>query len=276
MSTETTPTSVPVASPQRNTKQQTRKPNYNIIHKDPLPLSITTTPQLTLHNPLSVAHFLWSYFLGANDSHPVPLYTGIFNPLTSSVHITDDRSVNDLWCRGFFGKGNLSRSEPTWLTRTKRRLGVIGADENLTSEEITERRRNERREFKAERAKAERERLEKILAEEGKLTKEQQSLVAQLEEESKDTPTLDESTSSTVLPERTNIEVENQEHLQLSLEEAFFLSFGLGSLEILDSVTKVFPHSHPLFRFYIPPSIHPTIKKKELVSTAFACLSLRF
>lgn len=60
---------------------------------------------------------------------------------------------------GFFGKGSLSRSEPTWL-ETQRKRGE-------TSEEATNRRREERRELKLERAKKEQEAIEQKLKEEG-------------------------------------------------------------------------------------------------------------
>ncbi len=59
---------------------------------------------------------------------------------------------------GFFGKGSLSRSEPTWL-ESQRKKGD-------TSEEVTSRRRDERRQLKLERAKKEQEAIEQRLKEE--------------------------------------------------------------------------------------------------------------
>lgn len=59
---------------------------------------------------------------------------------------------------GFFGKGSLSRSEPTWLESQKQK--------GETSEEATRRRRDERRNLKQERAKKEQEIIEQKLAEE--------------------------------------------------------------------------------------------------------------
>ena len=54
-----------------------------------------------------------------------------------------------LWEQGFFGKGSLSRSEPTWLqTQSVRR----GKADKQTSEVMTMRRREERRRMKNERA----------------------------------------------------------------------------------------------------------------------------
>jgi tRNA-splicing endonuclease subunit Sen2 len=62
---------------------------------------------------------------------------------------------------GFFGKGSLSRSEPTWLENQKRK--------GETSEEATQRRRAERRAAKLDRAKKEQEAIAKQLEEEGKM-----------------------------------------------------------------------------------------------------------
>ena len=79
------------------------------------------------------------------------------------MHVTDETAVRALWERGFFGKGSLSRSEPSWLDREKKRRGLIA---NETSEEITAQRRAERRKFKQERARKEREAIEEKLKEE--------------------------------------------------------------------------------------------------------------
>jgi tRNA-splicing endonuclease subunit Sen2 len=53
---------------------------------------------------------------------------------------------------GFFGKGSLSRSEPTWLEQEKKRKGILGG---MTSEEVTRQRRAERRDLKLQRARSE-------------------------------------------------------------------------------------------------------------------------
>ena len=72
-------------------------------------------------------------------------------------------TMRALWEKGFFGKGSLSRSEPTWLEREKRKLGAAAVD---TSEQYTRQRREERRQFKNERAKKEREAIEEKLRQE--------------------------------------------------------------------------------------------------------------
>lgn len=172
--------------------------------------------------------------------------------------MTDPETIKAFWNHGFFGKGNLSRSEPTWLTRRRRALGVIGRDEALTAEEVTERRRGERKEFKRERARLEKEKLERQLAEEGKLTLEGSREQRGDEKEEVvvvvggangsagnggatravrfaplETPSRRRSVEMPV------VDVEDLEHLQLTFEEAFFLTFGLGVLELTDASTDV-------------------------------------
>lgn len=46
-----------------------------------------------------------------------PHCEGIFDPTTRSVWVSDHAHSSILWRRGFFGKGDLSRSEPSWLSR---------------------------------------------------------------------------------------------------------------------------------------------------------------
>jgi tRNA-splicing endonuclease subunit Sen2 len=222
------------------------------------------------------------------------------------VHITEESTAKILWQQGFFGKGSLSRSEPTWLNREKRRRGLLT---KVTSEEITKKRREERKEFKNERARKERETIEQRLKKEGKIpaaandAKNAQGirvlenghvngtavmsgnrsgpettledLLASAEASAKSTcerlgtdlngkskngaeapnktirfssdfelsqPSKAEPTPS-LLPhgnEQNEVEViENKEHLQLTLEEAFFLAYGLGVLDVVDLETHV-------------------------------------
>lgn len=46
-----------------------------------------------------------------------PHITGYLDPTTKSVWILNSKDSMILWRRGFFGKGDLSRSEPSWLAR---------------------------------------------------------------------------------------------------------------------------------------------------------------
>ncbi|RPB08440.1 hypothetical protein P167DRAFT_343614 [Morchella conica CCBAS932] len=244
-----------------------KKPNYNVVHALPLPLTTVPLPPLIPHNPLSLLHIIIAYLFPGTTSHPSPLHVGAFHASTRAIHVTDPQSIKAFWEHGFFGKGSLSRSEPTWVIRKRRALGVIGQNEALTSEEVTMRRREERKEFKRERARAEKERREKQLAEEGKIVRGPDD---DQEKEQRDSAAAASSSSKSITfatvelpprrrsPERPVVEVEDLEHLQLTLEESFFLSFGLGVLQIKDSKTdEIIPQKDLLSMFrcqsYFPP-----------------------
>lgn len=63
-------------------------------------------------NPLPVLTYI-----NARSSLTNPECVGILDVLSRSVWIVNSRDTDLLWQRGFFGKGSLSRSEPSWLTR---------------------------------------------------------------------------------------------------------------------------------------------------------------
>ncbi|KAJ5280232.1 hypothetical protein N7478_005604 [Penicillium angulare] len=222
---------------------------------------------------------------------------------------------------GFFGKGNLSRSEPSWLEREKKRRGFLGGN---TSEEATRKRRTERRELKLERARVEKLMIEERLkaeaaaresgseipdldvftdgqppsavmterfsvkkAMDAKYQRQQEERHKKREQERLQnggtTPTTDQSElngktvrfSPTVqqqesppLPKNDaeeeeddeDIVLENEEHLQLSNEEAFFLVYTLGALQVLDRDTNTVIPTSSLFPLlchhsYFPPRI---------------------
>lgn len=273
----------------RPTRTRPQKPNYFLIHSKPLPLETHPLPAFVPQNPLSllrIAYIYLSQLISAPSSHREVPITGIFSSETRSVHITDNASIRALWEMGFFGKGTMSRSEPSWLDREKARLKA-SKHGGGTAEENTRKRREERKLFKLERARAEAEQIEETLRKEraalesGKQEKDaekatevaishvfpwmqQQDGDAEFKEETKTVPAEDPEaqgqatnivevpilpTGSTIhttsIPNDTVITepeeeapITNQEHLQLNLEESFFLSYGLGSLRILDSGTK--------------------------------------
>ena len=165
---------------------------------------------------------------------------------------------------GFFGKGTLSRSEPNWLEREKARL----RREKFGAEDATNARRDERRLFKLERARLEAEKIERQrLVEEGKVDAEGSAEVGDDSFVSESTADpglnghidagdkLDSNTATTTAngdieaktafpppnntPQRADTEddytdpfLQNQEHLQLTPTETFFLAYGLGVLSI--------------------------------------------
>ncbi|KAK6354538.1 hypothetical protein TWF696_003681 [Orbilia brochopaga] len=319
------------------TAPKPKRPNYAVIHAAPVPLALYHSPPLIPHNPLSFLHHLYLYLFPPTCSHETT-YTGVFSPVTMSVEIRDPQAVLDLWQKGFWGKGSLSRSEPTWLNRELRRLGdtEVGA----TSEEITRQRRDQRKEMKKERARKEKEELQKVKAAEakgkhsnggpsnGKPVVTDAKVVVDLEEEinglkdfvselaqsndqtglptpplsaseveiqdlapSKadvppvqhsnptETPAVSPPTAKSVdfkpgskiggtsAPKK--IVLENQEHLQLTYPEAFFLAYALGVLTIHSEPDKT-PISLPnLLRLFLrystfPPLPEPSISLSNL------------
>ena len=135
-----------------------RRPNYSHIHRNLLPIEVRPLPVLIPHNPLSLAAVALSYLTQVLAPPTQPTYNGYFSSATSSVHVTNPDTIRRLWEMGFFGRGSLSRSEPTWLENQKKK--------GATAEENTANRRNERRQQKLQRAKKEQEEIEQRLTEE--------------------------------------------------------------------------------------------------------------
>lgn len=143
-----------------------RQQQLNKLYALPAPLRTFPLPAFVPHNPLSLFHilFVWlSHTIRPPSSHFDELYQGLFSPGTRSIHVTDNRSIRGLWEQGFYGKGTLSRSEPSWLDREKARRGD---KTKSTSEEMTKKRRAERQQTKWERARKERELIDQTLLEE--------------------------------------------------------------------------------------------------------------
>lgn len=290
------------------------RPNYNKLHALPLPVYVYPLPPLIPHNPLSILQIAFTYirqFVAPPSSHPRIFYQGYYSPETRSVHVTDELAIRVLWERGFFGKGSLSRSEPSWLDREKRRRGIVAGE---TSEEVTRKRREERREFKKERARKEREAIEEKLAEERKHGQERnldtfyEAMDGRVEELGNDNlgpprklPAssvraeiidLDgdaESNKENIAPGSLSVQfstraeaglekplhnedqkpaeptsINNQEHLQLTLEEALFLSYGLGVLSIVEPATSNPLSISSLFTLSRQHSYFPPIPPQDL------------
>jgi tRNA-splicing endonuclease subunit Sen2 len=279
------------------------RPNYRQIHQFPLPVNVHHVPSVIPHNPLSLISVALSYltFL-ISPPRPQEVYSAYFDKATSSIHVTDEKAVNALWQMGFFGKGSLSRSEPSWLAREKKRRGL---HDGKTSEEITRLRRSERRELKLERARMEKLAIEERLKAEAaareagaslpvdqatqsaaddtinspaavaerfslKKAKEARALEARQARElaaqtavaeqnqpenlsngksvrfspvAQKKESVSTSPSSLQLPDSVVDAPEaddfpNEEHLQLSNEEAFFLAYSLGALQVFDAPLK--------------------------------------
>lgn len=238
--------------PEKRKPKKPQRPNYNLIHSKPLPVEVYPLPAFHPTNPISLlrlAYTFLSHLLAPPSSHPISRYIGYFSTQTRSIHVTDPQHARALWEMGFFGKGTLSRSEPSWIDREKARLKVQNAGPG-TAEEATNLRRQRRKLFKLERDRADKERIAmQRMVEQGKLDPkvltEGDALLttaaiaeARVNEAMKQNRAALEASAVSTEPDSEDeeevpgLEVENQEHLQLTLEEAFFLSYGLGVLEI--------------------------------------------
>ncbi|CAN9212186.1 unnamed protein product [Alternaria sp. RS040] len=227
-------------------KPRPKRPNYNEIHAKPLPLDVYALPAFVPHNPISILRLvisLISQSLWPPQSHHV-VHKAYYSVETQSIHVTDPTSIRALWEQGFWGKGSLSRSEPQWLVAEKRRRG---AQASKTSTEVTQSRREERRQFKLERAKAQREAIEQQLRQEGKIVSDA-NIDKLVGSDAKDTnksaevaetSTINKAADGAVAQADTEagpeLDVPDLEHLQLTPEEAFFLTYVLGALEVINA-----------------------------------------
>lgn len=145
-----------------------RQPSIHEIYKQPAPLRTFPFPTLT-GNPLSLVHLAaaWlSQIFFPPPAEPSVVHTAYWDHETRTISVTDEESMAALWQQGFYGKGNLSRSEPNWLKREKIRQGVA---QGKVSEANTEKRREDRIRAKWERARLEQEVLEQRRLEESRL-----------------------------------------------------------------------------------------------------------
>jgi tRNA-splicing endonuclease subunit Sen2 len=227
-------------------KPRPKRPNYNEIHVKPLPLDVHPLPAFIPHNPLSIVRIaitLLSHSFRTPTSHRAA-HKAYFSEDTQSIHVTDAESIRALWEQGFWGKGSLSRSEPQWLLAERRRRGVEAA---TASTQVTQARREERRQFKLERAKAQRDAIEQQLRQEGKLEADgtldelvDESVVTESPRGGVYTAEAGEAVGPTAVSEveakladANAEEIKDIEHLQLTPEEAFYLTYVLGALDII-------------------------------------------
>jgi tRNA-splicing endonuclease subunit Sen2 len=297
-------TTIPEGAPSRTPRP--KRPNYHALHARPLPLSVYPIPNFIPHNPLSllrVAYLVLRDWVAPPSSHATT-YSGYFSEATQSVHVTDPATVRALWEMGFFGTGTLSRSEPNWLSMERRRLGMVAF---MTAEEVTSARRKVRMEFKRERARLEREVLEEQKRKENAAAlglpsppeSETEDIVpkvsANLDLVSKaedsapngDQPMVsveiaqpqlvkvEEKHDSVHEPEQDEVldeapgpeEPVNQEHLQLSLSEAFYLSYSLGALKVVDPTFQTpIDDSQALLQLFRQKSYFPPVLTSQLKS----------
>lgn len=164
--TDVSPLATSTPTPARPHKS--RQPSIHQIYKQPAPLKTFPFPTLT-SNPISVVHLAVTWLrqvLSPPPAEPSIVHTAYWDYETRTISVADEESMTALWQQGFYGKGNLSRSEPNWLKREKIRQGVA---QGKVSEANTEKRREDRIRAKWERARLEQEALEQRRLEESRL-----------------------------------------------------------------------------------------------------------
>ncbi|KAF9054568.1 hypothetical protein BJ165DRAFT_1399763 [Panaeolus papilionaceus] len=215
-----------------------KRSDNNRIYAHPLPLLFLDPPKSRI---TSVLGLLGLSLTRVENPH----CEGIFDPITRSVWVAKPEDSTILWRRGFFGKGDLSRSEPSWLAR---QLNIRkNGGKQLTSEEVREKRRAERKQFKLDRAKAiaaVAEEAEKIFAEEGRVIAPALSgpniPSAATWKPSPKPAAVDPEASENLVEPCPPVDLEpldDVEHLQLTLQDAFFLLWNLDCLTVLDPDT---------------------------------------
>ena len=245
-------------------KSSPRRNENNKIYANPLPLLFSYPEPTRLNSVLNLLGLSTTTVLN-------PHCEGHFDAATRSVWVSNQKDSLTLWKRGFFGKGDLSRSEPSWLTRqiNARKSRAAGRKyfsecqciflvdkyliSEMTSEEITAKRREERKQFKFDRAQAmaaAAAEAEAAFAEgrevpsttSGDGTRSIPSAATwkpQPHTSSNETPTPSED-----LPDELDEEpVDDVEHLQLTLPEAFFLLWNLDCITVHD------PNTVPTLRY---------------------------
>ncbi|KAF9185039.1 tRNA splicing endonuclease subunit sen2 [Haplosporangium sp. Z 767] len=196
--------------------------------------------------------------LQSRNRQGLELIMAEFHPDGQSVWVRNDQDMETLFRQGFFGKGTLSRSEATWKQRNTK-----DASQGVSLEEITRQRR-------VERAKLKKEKQQGALNASSTASS---PLVASTVTSScaspspstppsatQESPWTDSSkvitqASPPVVPsyQKLTISVDmeddaNYEHLQLSLEEAFFLVFAVECIAVFDTTTSLSPNATNKYR----------------------------
>ncbi|KAG0166464.1 tRNA splicing endonuclease subunit sen2 [Apophysomyces sp. BC1034] len=143
-----------------------------------------------------------------------PRRIGLFIEFGRFIWIERHEHATELYQAGFFGKGTLSRSEPTWFTRLQKQCHQKEASgDSLALEQITVERRKQRRERRRQKAN---------------------EAVA---DENNHNNNDDDDDDDVWQPDELLAKTGHTDHecLQLDLLEAFFLAFALDALEIHDT-----------------------------------------
>lgn len=222
-------------------------------HKNPLPFVISTDyygslPELYPHNPISWAYFLYKYI----SLHAKPVPQSIL-PLPQvdfkdgMFVVEDEDDMHRLFNEGFFGKGHLSRSEPTWNSIQQQKLLLLQGEALMSIEEVTRARREERDRFKELRTRFQALELKER---QGILTaddiNEKEALRLKLDEfRSRDSRIISGPSKETELQGADEnaskaLRTSSKEYLQLQATEVFFLRYALHTVDIDMTLLELF------------------------------------
>lgn len=98
------------------------KQKERLVYRHPLPIILRDAYNPLLPTLPSLISHLYAFYVKRQRPQQHPLVQALYLPLSKSVWVVDPDQAWILWTQGFFGKGSLSRSEPTWLTRKVKQL----------------------------------------------------------------------------------------------------------------------------------------------------------
>lgn len=81
-------------------------------HKEPLPVYVNNESLTWVQYFVHALYTLIGYSPTTDRA-----FQGEYSREASCIWIRDKSDIQEVFCKGFFGKGNLSRSEPTWSQR---------------------------------------------------------------------------------------------------------------------------------------------------------------
>ncbi|GAA5905706.1 hypothetical protein JCM8208_000870 [Rhodotorula glutinis] len=248
--------------------------------------------------PLEPAHHLGILDLILLSRRPLapPRVDAVWDTLLQAVAVPDDNHMTRLWRQGFFGKGFLSRSEPSWRRRVDNRIAQHQGrtDKRLTPEEVTALRRIERKGTKlAKKLERDAERLVAASTATSQAGSPRPAppttllpdLAPQLErvQEEHDVKGKGKGKEVVAASPADDVEADEQdppppawhldaEHSQLQPEEAFFLVFALDALHL--TVSDPFADVDPASPTSSPPKKPLSILSAFRLFLEAACPSL--
>jgi tRNA-splicing endonuclease subunit Sen2 len=217
---------------------------------------------------------------------PTEPHVGTWCPATRSVNVHGDVQAVEIWRRGMWGKGTLSRSQPTWRAR---KTAEMTGKQDSSLEAVTARTRKQRAAFKTERLMKERDEREKQRQEEAKEggTSDggKEGAAAAVEQKSNSTDIEDDSQQLTKKRQKTNdnpLESElpvytedylDKETLQISPEDALFLmSLNLlcihhnnNPLTLTEFLHLIIPTSRPDDPFLVRYIAYYHFRRQQLI-----------